>query len=100
MNAAVAVQQRKPAYPVNGEGKSDEEEDEVPAEAAETSRDYIVAALSLKPGMRPVEVVRWIEERHGDKVKEGAILQQIKRMRARDEFQRRDDSALYLRRQS
>jgi len=60
-----------------------------------TSRNYIEAALTAKPGMRPVEVARWVVEKY-PKVNEQMILQQIKRMRKQDAFVARDDSALYL----
>lgn len=60
-----------------------------------SSRTYIEAALTAKPGMKPMEVVHWATERYPG-VNRHTILMQIKRMRRNKEFVARDDSSLYL----
>jgi len=60
-----------------------------------TSRDYIVIALTARPGLKPMEVASWIIANH-PKMNRMTILTQIKRMRKQDAFVKRDDSRLYL----
>jgi hypothetical protein len=60
----------------------------------QTSRDLIATALLNKPGMRPTELARWAAQEHGSNEK--TILTQIKRMRKRGEFEKRNDSQLFL----
>jgi len=51
----------------------------------DTNRDRILRAVRAQPGMRPVEIIKWLQD-HGANPNENSILTTIKRMRNIDIF--------------